>query len=215
MSELERTDCSTDNQLPEWFGFVYAITQSLFLTIAAIIGYINVASSDPNIWLKLSCTEKVKAWFKLIYNKRACYYPVITHMFDQVSDYMVTVEFYFLWQAEEEYGTQFCTGLDMRAMFLSSIFILISYRIITSYFIFKYTRSMLKVILQFIDLEFIQVISLNWKRNRTTPNSMQRYRKYINIHIEYAYFIIYPDGYNHLNQHLKLLLKQYYNLCFY
>eukprot|EP01084_Bolivina_argentea_P033791 62477_1 len=175
MSGRERTDCSTDHQLPQWFGFVYAITQSVFIIIAAIIGFINVASADPHIWLRLSCTQKIKAWFKSIYNKRACYYPVITHMFDQVSDYMVTVEFYFLWQQEEKYGTQFCTGLDMKAIFFSSIFILLSYRVITSYFLFKYTKSIVKVLLQFIDLEFIQVISLNWKRNRTTPNSMQRW----------------------------------------
>eukprot|EP01083_Nonionella_stella_P091995 257337_1 len=156
MSSGSPGPCTTDASAPEWFGIIYGSTQLLFLLIAAIIGFIDVDYSSS-----YSCTDATKLWFKAIYNKRSCYYPVFTHIFDQASDYIVVGQFYVLWQEEEEHGTDYCNGLDMKAMFLSSILILISYRVLTSIFIFKYTRSLGKIILQWFDLEFVFVIWLN------------------------------------------------------
>eukprot|EP01083_Nonionella_stella_P064383 167718_1 len=169
-SGVESGPCTTDASAPEWFGIIYGSTQLSFLFIAAIIGFIGVDYSSA-----YSCTDAIRLWFKAIYNKRSCYYPVFTHIFDQASDYIVVCEFYFLWQEEEKHGPNYCNGLDMKAMFFSSILILILYRVLTSIFIFKYTRSLVKIILQWFDLEFVFVIWLNWKRKRSSPNTVQRW----------------------------------------
>eukprot|EP01084_Bolivina_argentea_P053397 98010_1 len=175
MSSDVELNCTTHNTSPSYFGILYGISQLSFLLLAAIVGFVSAVKTHQSYFSTLSFTDKVKYWFKSIYNKRSCYYPVIAHIFDQASDYMVVVEFYFLWQEEVAHGNDFCNGLDMRAMFVASVLILLLYRMITCIFIYQYTKSLLKVLLQFIDLEFVVVIMLNWKRDRNNPNAVQRW----------------------------------------
>eukprot|EP01083_Nonionella_stella_P128954 390903_1 len=68
-----------------------------------------------------------------------------------------------------------CGGLNMWDLFGLSIFVLLFYRIISSFLIFQSTKSLQRMMLQFVDLELFRALYVNYLCDKNEPCSPQRW----------------------------------------
>eukprot|EP01083_Nonionella_stella_P208418 756365_1 len=170
MSPDER-NCSTSSALGTYviigFGVVYAI----ILITVSVYSYRFLNKYNAKFMSSSSC-KKLKLWSQDVYKRRRCYIPIITHLLDQVTDFAVVIQFRELAMAKTSND---CGGLNMWDLFGLSIFVLLFYRIISSFLIFQSTKSLQRMMLQFVDLELFRALYVNYLCDKNEPCSPQRW----------------------------------------
>ncbi len=101
--------CQLDSTYPELATLIVFLIYLFLGAIAAIWSFIVVRSRTGE-WSRLSFNKKIRTWFKALWAKRSCYFPAVTHLVDQASDFGVLVQFYELYKLEEEHGEDYCPG---------------------------------------------------------------------------------------------------------
>lgn len=170
--------CSTSNIIPPIVGTFYLCVSALFL-----IGMSVWAAStfEESFFYAESKIEWMKQWAKHTMEKRSCYFPAITQIFDQVTDIGSIIEFYFLSRGESKLNTStfdFCGGVNTYYLFGASVVAFVSYRIVSSVMLIYQHKCkcslVLRVILQFLfDGELFAAIKTNWQTKTTEPSNPQ------------------------------------------
>eukprot|EP01083_Nonionella_stella_P224632 799474_1 len=176
MSTDEPT-CSTSSILGTSVIIGFAIIYGIILTIVSVYSYLFLNTYNNKFTPSSGC-KKVRLWSQDVYKRRRCYIPIITHLLDQVTDFAVVIEFgqlAQLQQAPNKTSRPDCGGLNMSILFGLSIFVLLFYRAISSLLIFQSTKSLWRMLLQFLDLELFRALYVNYLCDKNEPCSPQRW----------------------------------------
>ena len=126
---------------------------------------------------KLRIKQFLKLWFHDLWIKRKCYFPILTHIIDQMTDVGIIVAFYLLHVKEEEsdLGSDYCEEINPLSLFILSLISFWFYRITTATVIYIQTKSWYHVLLQLFDLQLFRALVLNYVLKTQTPSNPQRW----------------------------------------
>eukprot|EP01084_Bolivina_argentea_P296579 510807_1 len=124
-------------------------------------------------------------WTKSLWTKKSIYISIIPHLFDQATDVGVLYTYYEIWQNPQIYPIP-NERLNMKAIFFSSVFIIIESKIISCGAIFAITRKYIDILLQFVDLMMLKAVYLNYKYKTNEPGNAQRYLQILEATFESA-----------------------------
>eukprot|EP01083_Nonionella_stella_P047776 127895_1 len=168
------SDCSTRSELSEYvtiaYGSLYAIL--VFMVSGYSFRFLMEYSSK---FQKGSCPKKVKLWFMDIWKRRRCYVPLITHIFDQVTDYSVAIQFFILSRTQSHNDYASCAGLNIWYLFILTILSMAIYRIVSSFLIYQFTQSIGRIIIQLLDFELLRALYINYLCDKIEPCDPQRW----------------------------------------
>ena len=116
-------------------------------------------------------------WFIDVWKKRKCYFPLLTHIIDQMTDVGVIIAFALLYLKEEKssHGRSYCEPINPLYLLILSLFSFWFYRIASAFAIYNQTKSVTRIILQLLDLELFRALLINYKLNTLTPSNPQRW----------------------------------------
>ena len=120
-------------------------------------------------------------WWKSVYHFKSCYFVTLNHIFDQVTDFAVVIEFIQLWLLEQKYNNKvssdfdYCPGVNTGLLALWSIVALLLYRLVSAVSIFRLTKDVKRIFLQFFDLELFRTMYVNYINDSTNPCNPQRW----------------------------------------
>ena len=138
---------------------------------------INASGHDPET--KKSMKKFASKWWKSIQHFKSCYFMTLNHIFDQVTDFAVVIEFIQLYQLERKYkesnSGDYCKGVNTGLLALWSIFALLLYRIVSAVSIFRLTKDWKRIFLQFFDFELFRTMYVNYINNSINPCNPQRW----------------------------------------
>ena len=137
--------------------------------------------------MKASIAKRILMWIKDVWKRRSCYVPLITHIFDQITDIAVAVQFYYLARDKSANDYAQCGGLNMWYLFILTILSMLIYRIFSSYLIYQFThKSLTHLIFQLLDIELFRALYINYLANKTEPCDPQRFITAIEASLESA-----------------------------
>ena len=179
---MSSTGCEVTSLLPAWMTTACASTYILLLCLLLAVTYIKL--TDKALSWKKRAIETILS----VKTKKSCYFPFLTHIFDQATDIGVIVEFYYLWQKEEKHGGDVCSGVSGFFMFFLSIAAFFLYRIVSSVLIFNRTKSLFRAILQFFDLLLFHSLYINYLQKTKTPSSPQKWIQFLGMYPFFLFF---------------------------
>eukprot|EP01084_Bolivina_argentea_P208773 355813_1 len=167
-------NCSTSSVLSQTATISYGTLYGLMLIIVSAYSFKFLMKYNDK-FIESSSKKKFKMWCMDVWRRRRCYIPVIAHIFDQVTDIAVAVQFYYL--AKNKANTDWidCDGLNIWYLFIVTILSMCVYRIISSYLIYQSTKSIKRLILQILDFELLRAVYINYLCNKTEPCDPQRW----------------------------------------
>eukprot|EP01083_Nonionella_stella_P204964 746817_1 len=168
--------CTTYSSISQNVSIVYGIVYGLFMLIVCVYSFQFVQKYSAK-FVNSSLVTKVKIWCKDTWNRRGCYTPIIAHLFDQITDVSVAIEFYFLAKAESRKHNDWsdCNELNIWYLFILTILSMAIYRIISSFLIYQITGSLARFLLQMFDLELFRALHVNYICNSVNPCDPQRW----------------------------------------
>eukprot|EP01084_Bolivina_argentea_P075109 136185_1 len=122
-------------------------------------------------WNSLSCLEKLKEVILDTFERKNVYLPLVLHLSDTATDFAAVAEFYIVAKATTP---QQCGDLNMWWLFILSVICMLAYRIISSFTIYRITKSPLRVMLQFIDVELYHILYISHLLDLKGKSSPQR-----------------------------------------
>eukprot|EP01083_Nonionella_stella_P293917 999437_1 len=147
--------CSTRSEISEYVTIAYGLLYTIFVIMVSGFSF-HLLMKYSSKFEKGSCFKKIKLWFMDIWKRRRCYIPLVTHIFDQITDYSVAVQFFILSKTEYHNKWEACNGLNIQYLFVLTVLSMIIYRIISSYLIYQFTRSIGRTIIQLLDFELLR-----------------------------------------------------------
>eukprot|EP01083_Nonionella_stella_P020799 57700_1 len=175
MAGDQELNCSTSSIVTTNVTIAYGVTYGLALLFVSIYSFrflntFNVKFSQS------SFIKKVIKWTKDVWLRRRCYIPIITHLFDQITDISVAIQFYDLSITKNDNDWIACGGLNIWYLFILTILSMAIYRIISSYLIYKSTSySLSHLVFQLLDIELFRALYINYLCNKTEPCDPQRW----------------------------------------
>ena len=135
-----------------------------------------------NFYLIKYCMKKFPREFR---SKLKCYFQLITHIIDQVTDIAVIVQFGQISYFELQHNFN-CPYINGTYLFILSLFVFLFYRFISAIWIFRLTgHSYYQALTQFLfDMKLMDAIRVNYVNNRKEPSSPQRYIQVLEATIE-------------------------------
>eukprot|EP01083_Nonionella_stella_P282097 960070_1 len=177
MDETSNTKCSTDSVLSQTVAIIYGVSYALFLVIVSLYSFRFL--NQYNIQFNTSRRgKKLKIWIMDIYKRRKCYLPIIAHVFDQITDVAVAIQFYDLARNplvsdNGQWGP--CNGLNMWYLFIITVGSMVVYRLISSLLIYRATEWWLRFIIQLFDIELLWTLYVNYLCHNVEPCNPQRW----------------------------------------
>ena len=110
-----------------------------------------------------------KKWYRSVWKKKKVYLNLIPHLFDQATDFGVIAEYWRLRNNPDE------VGINTIWLFGVSIFVILFYRIASTWEIYRLTQNEKFAVLQFFDLLMIQSVWTNYELDTDEPSNSQRY----------------------------------------
>ena len=170
--------CVTKSLTPRIITYMYGAASGLTLIVISIIA----AMEAENVtWshFKSSPWKCIKILFHSTRKKKSCYFPIVSHIFDQITDVAVICEFYVLSTFESKYNTNrfdYCGGVNTLYLFIASIVCLLCYRTISSVIIYQNTNhDIFRVVTQFLfECELFRCIYTNYICHSVEPSNPQR-----------------------------------------
>eukprot|EP01084_Bolivina_argentea_P303168 523355_1 len=161
---MSATECTTSSALGTAVTIVFGVAYGLIFIGVSLYSWTFVT---PNITKK----KKIQYWILDVYKRRNCYLPIATHLADMITDVAVVIQF---GQLATTVSSDAC-GINMWYLFSLSIFTLVLYRSISSYLIYRETRSYFRVIIQWLDFELFRTLYINYLCDKNEPCSPQRW----------------------------------------
>lgn len=160
--------CSIDRLIPQELTVGYAALYCLILVIVAIYGFREFyVEKDSDV--AICSKEFAKGWLGDVWNKKKCFLPILTHIFDQVTDFGIIYGFGRLSMNDN------CDDINAFYLFLASVIAFLFYRIVCGIGIVRETGSVWRFFVQLFDLEIFRAVWVNYKTKSDTPSSPQRW----------------------------------------
>eukprot|EP01083_Nonionella_stella_P021578 59810_1 len=163
-------DCSTSSVLGIGISIMFGIFYALTLIGVSLYSWHFLMKYDIKFAFSW-CGHKFKRWAMDVYKRRRCYVPIITHLTDKITDIAVVIEFAQLAEHTEKNDC----GIDMSYLLYLSIFVLLLYSTISSFLIYQTTKSIRRLIMQFLDFELFRTLYINYLCDKDEPCSPQRW----------------------------------------
>ena len=150
----------------------------------------NMDSDNKNSGLKKEVQRFASKWYKSVNRYKSCYFVAANHIFDQVTDIAVAIEFMQLWEKERKYNNKisndfdYCPGVNTAFLAFSSVFALLLYRIVSAISIFYLTKDFRRIFLQFFDLELFRTMKVNYINDSNNPCNPQRWLQSLESFLE-------------------------------
>eukprot|EP01083_Nonionella_stella_P273320 927085_1 len=172
---MDKSDtCVASTVVSKYVIIAYGSLYGLLLIAVSIYSF-NSLNEDEE-FKKKSCFKRFKAWILDLKKRKSCYIPIIAHLFDQITDIAVTIQFYELSQTKSANEWDACNGLNMQYLFILTVLSLIVYRVVTGYLIFIYTNhSCTRFCSQILDIELFRALFVNYLCKKTEPCDPQRW----------------------------------------
>eukprot|EP01084_Bolivina_argentea_P098265 176612_1 len=161
--------CSTESLIPVWVTITVGSLMFTFLMATSIYSYTLLKRTSG--WKNKGCTGKIKSWAADIWGRKSCYMPIISHLADTTTDFAAVAEFYII---ANESSKKMCGGLNVWYLFGLSVSCMMIYRMISSYVIYTLTKSWMRVLTQFIDIELFRILYVSHKYKLSKSSSPQR-----------------------------------------
>eukprot|EP01083_Nonionella_stella_P249698 863121_1 len=167
--------CTTSSIIPRWVTTAFGSTYGVLLTVVSVHSFRFLMKFNPT-FAKKSTGARFKMWIRDVWQRRRCYIPLLTHLFDQVTDISVAIQFWDLAETKSANDWEACNGLNMWYLAILTILSMAIYRLISSYLIYKATKGSLgRFILQMLDCELFRALYINYLCDNTEPCSPQRW----------------------------------------
>ena len=175
MADDVTIDCSASTIITKNVTIAYGTIYAATLLVVSIYSFHFLFKYNPK-FIRSSFGKKIIMWLKDVWKRRRCYVPLITHIFDQVTDITVAIQFYELAVTKSDNDYEACGGLNIWYLFILTILSMVIYRVISSYLVYKSThKSLLHLIFQLLDIELFRALYINYLGNKTEPCDPQRF----------------------------------------
>eukprot|EP01084_Bolivina_argentea_P278896 476674_1 len=172
---MSTTDCSTTSLLPRIVTITYGTVYGLFAILVSIYSF-NFLMKYHKTFMNASLMKKFKIWIMDTWRRKGCYIPIIAHIFDQITDVSVAIQFYLLARDKSDDGEWTdCNGLNIYYLFILTVLSMTIYRLFSSYLIYKETKSWIRFISQMLDMELLRTLYINYLCNKLSPCDPQRW----------------------------------------
>eukprot|EP01084_Bolivina_argentea_P111465 198849_1 len=163
------SDCTPSNIISKHVTIVYASLYGLLLLTVSIYSFRYLMKFNQK-FRQSGYFKQLKMWLSDVWKRKSCYIPLIAHLFDQITDTAVAVQFYQLAQTKSDNGEWTdCNGLNIWYLFILTVLSMLIYRVMSSYLIYTTTKSIRRCILQILDLELFETLYINYLCNKTEP----------------------------------------------
>eukprot|EP01084_Bolivina_argentea_P176401 305279_1 len=135
-----KLDCSTSSKLSRHVTIVYGVMYSSLLIIVSIYSFHFLMKYNEK-FANSSRIKRFKMWFKDVWKRRSCYVPIVAHIFDQITDVSVAIQFYILSQQKSDNDWCQCNGLNVWYLFILTLLSMAIYRAVSAYLIYIATKS--------------------------------------------------------------------------
>eukprot|EP01083_Nonionella_stella_P273475 927671_1 len=166
--------CSTQSDISDYVTIAYCSLYITFLNVVSAYSFYFLMKYSAK-FRKKSCIKKFKMWFMDIWKRRRCYVPLVTHIFDQITDYSVAIQFLLLAQSQYQHDWKDCQGLNIWYLFILTILSMAIYRIISSFLIYQFTKSITRIVIQLLDFELLRALYINYLCDNIEPCYPQRW----------------------------------------
>eukprot|EP01083_Nonionella_stella_P072985 197046_1 len=177
MDDLSKRKCSAGSVSSQTVAIIYGISYTLLLGIISFYSFrlLNQYNIKFNTYPR---GKKLKTWMMDIFKRRKCYLPIIAHVFDQITDVVVAIQFYDLAtnpliSDNGQWGP--CNGLNMWYLFIITVGSMGVYRLISSWLIYRATKWWFRFILQLFDIELLWTLYVNYVCHNVEPCNPQRW----------------------------------------
>eukprot|EP01084_Bolivina_argentea_P130828 230971_1 len=167
------TDCSTHSVLSRNVTITYAAIYTFLFVAVSVYSFHYLMKYDKK-FMNSSLGKKLKIWSFDVWKRKRCYVPIVVHVFDQITDISVAIQFYILAQ-QQQIHTQSCGGLNMWYLFTLTVISILVYRFISSYLIYQATGSIQRFFSQLLDVELFRALHVNYLCNNVEPCDPQRW----------------------------------------
>eukprot|EP01083_Nonionella_stella_P297353 1009844_1 len=161
--------CVPSNIISSKVTIGYGSAYGLLLLIVSIYSFKYLMKFHPKFKAARS-VEKFKMWVLDVWKRRRCYVPMVSHLFDQITDVAVAIQFYYLAQTNAD-----CNELNIWSLFILTVLSMVVYRTISSFLIYKNTQSIRRAVFQMIDLQLFEALYINYICDKTEPSDPQRW----------------------------------------
>ena len=157
---MSSKDCSTSSILPRIVTIIYGSIYAIFFIVVSVYSF-NFLMKYDNKFIQSSCMKKFKIWAIDSWKRKKCYIPIIAHIFDQITDIAVAIQFYQLAQDKQDDEEWIdCKGLNIWYLFILTVLSMVLYRLISSFLIYQTTKSWTRFLYQLFDLEYSFIYQL-------------------------------------------------------
>eukprot|EP01084_Bolivina_argentea_P160987 280283_1 len=158
--------CSTQSIISKNITIGYGVLYVSMLLIVSIYSFWLLMEYNSK-FMQSSTLKKIRIWCMDVWKRRRCYIPIIAHIFDQLTDITVAIQFYVLAQTKHDNGNWTdCNGLNIWYLFILTVLSMIIYRVVSSFLIYQNTKSKQRVISQLFDLELFRALYINYLCNK-------------------------------------------------
>ena len=179
-------DCSASTIITKDVTMAYGTIYACTLLAVSIYSFQFLFKYNP-IFIKSSFIKKIIMWLKDVWKRRRCYIPLITHIFDQVTDIAVAIQFYQLAITKSDNDYASCGGLNIWYLFVLTILSMVIYRVISSYLLYQFTnKSIIRLLYQLLDIELFRALYINYLTNSSEPCDPQRFITALEASLESA-----------------------------
>eukprot|EP01083_Nonionella_stella_P184658 671280_1 len=165
--------CTTSSIIPRWVTIAFGSTYGVLLAVVSVHSFRFLMKFNQKFAKKSTCA-RFRMWIRDVWQRRRCYIPLLTHLFDQVTDISVAIQFWDLAETKSANDWEACNGLNMWYLAILTILSMAIYRLISSYLIYKAAKgSIRRFILQMLDCELFRALYVNYLCDSTEPCSPQ------------------------------------------
>ena len=158
--------CSVESVVPEIATYCYGGVQATLLLLLIIKSY---TMTDK----KLKPRKRIRKTLVLAWQKKRCFFPVLAHIFDQMTDFGVIIEFYQIWQKTDK--DNYCAGVNIFVLFVLSVLAFCVYRIYSAFQVGLRLQSWKDGLLQFFDLKLFHAVWINYQSKSDAPSNPQKW----------------------------------------
>eukprot|EP01084_Bolivina_argentea_P047280 87111_1 len=155
MNKMNDNRCLEEFTASNTIAVIYAIIYTTVFLSVSIYSFYYLKQYDLKFQVA-PCIKKIGIWLIDVYKRRSCYIPLVAHLFDQITDIFVVIQFYELAQTKSSNNWEACNGLNISYLFVITVSSLCIYRILSSYLLYRFTLSPVRVLFQLFDLELFR-----------------------------------------------------------
>eukprot|EP01083_Nonionella_stella_P067852 179746_1 len=152
----------------------YSFISLLIFIIVCVYGWKRLKARSGT--KHASLVKKFTSFVSLVWKMKSIYLSAFVHIYDIGTDVGIIVQ----WMGDaikeernkDEHNVR---GIDMMALFISSIGVFMLYRFVSAGFVYEFTGKWKRACIQFLDLEIYHAIYITHKLGREEAGNLQRW----------------------------------------